>query len=97
MEQLEPEYSTITRQNMANWMIRLGESYLAVLYDYLHHKLYDYLLTTIFCTQYRQEDWVTRLNESVQTEAIVDRYAHTSFWIEMGSMNMRKYCAKHKI
>ena len=23
-------------------MIRLGESYLAVLYDYLHHKLYDY-------------------------------------------------------
>lgn len=32
----------ITRQNMANWMIRLGESYLAVLYDYLHQKLYDY-------------------------------------------------------
>ena len=25
-----------------NWMIRLGESYLAVLYDYLHKKLYDY-------------------------------------------------------
>ena len=53
--------------------------------------------STIFCTQYRQEDWVTRLNESVQAEAIVDRYAHTSFWIEMGSMNMREYCAKHKI
>lgn len=33
---------TITRQNMANWIIRLGESYLAVLYDYLHEKLYDY-------------------------------------------------------
>ena len=27
---------------MANWMIRLGESYLAILYDYLHQKLYDY-------------------------------------------------------
>ena len=27
---------------MANWMIRLGESYLAVLYDYLHQKLYNY-------------------------------------------------------
>ena len=27
---------------MANWMIRLGESYLAVLYDYLHQKIYDY-------------------------------------------------------
>ena len=43
---LEQEFSryglAITRQNMANWMIRLGESYLAVLYDYLHQKLYDY-------------------------------------------------------
>ena len=43
---LEQEFKryglTITRQNMANWMIRLGESYLAVLYDYLHEKLYDY-------------------------------------------------------
>ena len=27
---------------MANWMIRLGEEYLSVLYDYLHEKLYDY-------------------------------------------------------
>ena len=43
---LEQEFSryglAITRQNMANWMIRVGESYLAVLYDYLHKKLYDY-------------------------------------------------------
>ena len=43
---LEQEFSryglAITCQNMANWMIRLGESYLAVLYDYLHKKLYDY-------------------------------------------------------
>ena len=43
---LEQEFSryglNITRQNMANWMIRLGESYLAILYDYLHQKLHDY-------------------------------------------------------
>ena len=32
----------ITRQNMANWMIRLGEEYLAVLYDHLHSLLYRY-------------------------------------------------------
>lgn len=32
----------ITRQNMANWMIRLGEEYLSVLWDYLHEGLYDY-------------------------------------------------------
>ena len=33
---------TIPRKNMANWMIRLGEEYLGILYDYLHQKLYDY-------------------------------------------------------
>ena len=32
----------ITRQNMANWCIRLGEEYLSVLYDYLHKELYSY-------------------------------------------------------
>lgn len=43
---LEQEFSryglAITRQNMANWMIRIAEEYLGVLYDYLHEKLYDY-------------------------------------------------------
>lgn len=43
---LEQEFKryglAISRQNMANWMIRLGEEYLSVLYDYLHRKLYDY-------------------------------------------------------
>lgn len=33
---------SITRQNMANWMIRLGEEYLSVLYDHLHLLLYSY-------------------------------------------------------
>ena len=43
---LEKEFEryglAITRQNMANWMISLGESYLAVMYDYLHRLLYRY-------------------------------------------------------
>ena len=43
---LEQEFNryglSIPRKNMANWMIRLGEEYLGILYDYLHEKLYDY-------------------------------------------------------
>ena len=43
---LEKEFEryglAITRQNMANWMIRLGEEYFGVMYDYLHQLLYDY-------------------------------------------------------
>lgn len=43
---LEQEFQryglNITRQNMANWCIRLGEEYLSVLYDHLHKELYKY-------------------------------------------------------
>lgn len=43
---LEKEFEryglAINRTNMANWMIRLGESYLGVMYDHLHKLLYDY-------------------------------------------------------
>ena len=57
---LEQEFSryglAITRQNMANWMIRLGESYLAVLYDYLHKKLYDYHVIQADETPVRYQD-----------------------------------------
>ena len=43
---LEKEFEryglAITRQNMANWMIRLGEEYLGTMYDHLHKLLYDH-------------------------------------------------------
>lgn len=43
MEQEFERYGlNINRKNMANWMIRIGESHLALLYDYPHEKLYDY-------------------------------------------------------
>ena len=43
---LEKEFEryglAIPRQNMANWMIRLGEGHLGIMYDYLHSLLYEY-------------------------------------------------------
>ena len=43
---LEQEFTryglSIPRKNMANWMIRLSEEYLGILYDCFHQKLYDY-------------------------------------------------------
>lgn len=43
---LEKEFEryglSITRQNMANWMIRLADEYLGVMYDYYHKLLFDY-------------------------------------------------------
>ena len=32
----------ISRQNMANWTIQCADRYLAIFYDYLHERLYDY-------------------------------------------------------
>ena len=52
--------------------------------------------STIFCTQYHKDDWIKRMGEGIQAEAIVDRYAYSAVWIEMGSKNMREFCAKNK-
>lgn len=43
---LEKEFEryglSITRQNIVNWMIRLADEYLSVMYDYMHRLLYKY-------------------------------------------------------
>ncbi len=53
--------------------------------------------STIFCTQYRKEDWHTRLGGGVHADAIMDRIVHNAIWIETGRMNMREHCAKSKL
>ena len=50
--------------------------------------------STIFCTQFFQKDWVKKLGLWLFAEAIVDRYAYTTTWVETGKSNMREYCAK---
>ena len=53
--------------------------------------------STIFCTQYRKEDWHTRLGGGVHADAILDRIVHNAVWIETGNLNMREYCTNHKL
>ena len=53
--------------------------------------------STIFCTQYRKKDWHDRLGGGIHADAIMDRIVHNAAWIETGNLNMREYCAKHKI
>lgn len=50
--------------------------------------------STIFCTQYSKKDWIKKLGQGVFAEAIVDRYAYNTTWIETGKTNMREYCSK---
>ena len=51
--------------------------------------------STIFCTQYSKKDWIKKLGQGVYAEAIVDRYAYNTTWVETGKSNMREYCARN--
>ncbi len=53
--------------------------------------------STIFCTQYMQIDWHSRLGGGVHADAIMDRIIHNAIWVEAGRLNMREYCARHKL
>lgn len=46
--------------------------------------------STIFCTLYKQEDWVKRLGGGAYAESIVERFAYNVTWIETGDVNMRQ-------
>jgi DNA replication protein DnaC len=50
--------------------------------------------STVFCTQYRREDWHKRLGGLIHADAIMDRIVHNAVWVETGSMNMREHYAK---
>ena len=89
-------YSRIPLLILDEWLVSdISDAELLFLFELMERR--SDTTSTIFCTQYRKDDWVKRLGEGVRAEAIVDRYAYTAFWIETGSTNMREYCAKHKM
>jgi DNA replication protein DnaC len=51
-------------------------------------------VSTVFCTQYRKEDWYSRLGGNIHAEAILDRIVHNAIWVEAGNLNMREFAAK---
>ena len=46
--------------------------------------------STIFCTQYRIEDWHTRLGGGVHADAILNRIVHNVEVVYAGKLNMRE-------
>ena len=45
--------------------------------------------STIFCTLYKQEEWLMRLGGGARAESIIERYSHNVIRIEIGDENMR--------
>ena len=50
--------------------------------------------STVFCTQFKKEDWHTRLGGGVHADAMMDRIVHNAVWIFTGNLNMRQFYAK---
>ncbi len=46
--------------------------------------------STILCTQYRIEDWHSRLGGGIHADAIIDRIVNNSIHVYAGEVNMRK-------
>lgn len=54
------------------------------------------LHSTIFCTQFRKDDWHRRLGGGVHADAIMDRIVHNAIFIETGTLNMREFYAARR-
>ena len=90
------KYGKIPLLIIDEWLVSdISDSELYFLFELMERRSDS--TSTIFCTQYRKDDWIKRMGEGIQAEAIVDRYAYSAYWIETGNMNMREYCAKNKV
>ncbi|MFI3236602.1 MAG: ATP-binding protein [Lachnospiraceae bacterium] len=50
--------------------------------------------STVFCTQYKLEDWHARLGGGIHADAIIDRIIHNKIQVYAGDINMREIYAK---
>lgn len=50
--------------------------------------------STIYCTQFKREDWHTRLGGGVHADAMMDRIVHNAAWVYTGNLNMRQFYSK---
>lgn len=50
--------------------------------------------STVFCTQFKKEDWHARLGGGVHADAMMDRIVHNAAWMFTGNLNMRQFYAK---
>lgn len=53
--------------------------------------------SNIFCTQYKKEDWHSRLGGGIHADAIMDRIVHNAVWIYAGTLNMREQHSKQRL
>lgn len=89
------KYSSYGLLILDEWLLDgLSEEEQYFLFELMERRHDD--TSTIFCTQYRREDWHSRLGGGVHADAIMDRIVHNATWVETGSMNMREFYSKKR-
>lgn len=80
-------------------LLILDEWLLDSLSDEQQHFLFELIerrhdcSSTIFCTQFKKDEWHARLGGGVHADAMMDRIVHNAIWVFSGTLNMRKYLA----
>lgn len=97
--------ATLTQQGISKLLKKFSSYKLLILDEWLLDDLSDeeqhFLLelierrhdcsSTIFCTQYKKEDWHSRLGGGVHADAMMDRIVHNAVWVYSGNKNMREF------
>ena len=86
------KYSTFTLLVIDEWLLDEPNDEIRSMLLELLERRYD-TVSTVFCTQYKKEDWHQRLGGRVHADAIMDRIVHNTIWITTGEMNMREHLA----
>ena len=87
------QYSNYKLLVLDEWLLNdLSDEELHFLFELVERRYEE--SATIFCTQYKVEDWHARLGGGVLADSIMDRIVHKSFRAYSGNLNMREFYAK---
>lgn len=93
MGKLLTKYSRYRLLLLDEWLLNdYSDQELHFLFELIERR-YD-AASTIFCTQYKLEDWHGRLGGGVLADSIMDRIIHKSHQFYSGNINMREFLAK---
>ena len=89
VSKLIKKFESYTLLILDEWLVDdLSRQQEHVLFELIERRYTD--KSTIFCTQYRIEDWHARLGGGIHANAIIDRIVNNSFEIYSGDLNMRQ-------
>jgi DNA replication protein DnaC len=83
------KYSNYTLLILDEWLIQApDEPQLHFLFELVERRYGE--SATIFCTQYKFEDWHARLGGGILADSILDRVVHGAISVYAGDLNMRE-------